>query len=110
MAIKAKKRIVRSRAFWVDVVAEYERSGLSLGAFARETGLKPTTLNRWIKRVRPVQPKPEFVELLASVVAPCGEPVGGAITSRLVFGCAALEFSELPPVGYIAALLREVAA
>ncbi len=112
MAVKTKKRIIRSRAFWEDVVAEYKRSGLTQGAFARDTGLNASTLNQWIKRLeREESVQPEFVEVVAAVVdAVRPAPVAPQTPTRLVLGHAALEFADLPPVGYVAALLREVAA
>ena len=49
-AIPARSRLTKAQA--VDLLAEAERSDVSLAAFARERGLVPNTLYNWRDRLR----------------------------------------------------------
>jgi len=104
---KKVKRIHRGRAFWEATVAEFNRSGLSQGAFARMKKLKPSTLGRWIKKLdsQEASAPSQFMEVVASPV----ETSWSAVATRVRVGSAAVEFSDLPPMSYVAGLLREVA-
>lgn len=106
-----RKRIYRSRVFWEDVVAKYEVSGMSQAAFARSIKVNPNSLNNWIVRFRKesAQNALQFVEVVPSPSVPCTAPTGPTAT-RIVVKDVAVEFCDLPPVTYVAALLREVVA
>lgn len=102
-----RKRIHRGRAFWEDAVAKYEASGVSQAAFARSIEVNPNSLNNWIVRFRKesTQDALQFVEVVPlSVPAPTGPTA-----TRIMVRDVAIEFCDLPPVTYVAALLREVA-
>ena len=107
------KRIHHSRAFWKDVVPEFLASGMSQAAFARDIKVNPTTLNNWIMKLRKEsddsEATPHFIEVVPSRAASFTAPAAPTAT-RIVVGGVALEFCDLPPVAYVAALLREVAA
>jgi len=106
------KRIHRSRAFWKDVVAKFHASGLSQAAFARDIKVHPMTLNNWIKKLREeaiTVAEPQFLEVVPSGAASSTAPTWPTAT-RIVVGGVSVEFCDLPPVAYVTALLREVAA
>lgn len=48
------------------LLAEWEASGLSKAAFAKQRGLSPNSLHRWYKALSP----PAFVEVLTARPAP----------------------------------------
>ncbi len=106
---KKQRRIHRGWTFWKDTVAEFEESGLTQGAFARSNGLKPSTLGRWVKKLGSRNDEAlvqaEFIEVVSSSKEHSLVPV----SMRLHVGGAAVEFSALPPVPYMAELLRAVA-
>ncbi len=63
----------KQREKWVEVVEEYERSGLTQGQYAAQRGVALSTLQSWLRRRRsqnPVQP----VRLLPAQAA---HPAGG---------------------------------
>lgn len=99
-----RKRIHHSRAFWKDVVAKFHASGLSQAAFARDIKVNPMTLNKEVHTVA----TPQFIEVVPSRTASSRTPTWPTAT-RIVVGDVAVEFCDLPPVAYVAALLREVA-
>jgi hypothetical protein len=68
----------------VEVVARWRSSGKSRIAFARESGIAISTLQRWIKRVE------QHAEPTASAAA--GEPAGHAPVARFV----EIAHAELP--------------
>lgn len=51
----------RTLASWRRIAEQYERSGLSRGAFCERKGIKKSSLDYWRRRVREAQPA--FVEL-----------------------------------------------
>jgi transposase-like protein len=111
---KKTKRMHRSRAFWVDVVAEFKGSGMTQADFARDIKVNATTLNNWIKRLERektgVAVTPQFIEVVSAPKVPAVNVNGTdlQVMTRLLVGDVALEFSALPPVTYVSQLLREV--
>ena len=106
---KRCKQIRRGRAIWKKIVEEFAESGESQSEFARQKGLKQTTLCRWVRQLGPKKEtaliRSELIEIVPS------PPEHMQMTSgptRLSIGAATLEFSELPPVQYMSSLLREV--
>ena len=108
---KKIKRVHRGRDFWAKTVEDYVASGLSQAAFARKKRLKPTTLGRWVKLLGR-HPAPlvgsELIEIVAAPREPLQQPRVPTGTTRLHVGGATVEFSDLPPVPYLAELLRTV--
>jgi len=106
---KKKKYVHRGRAFWAKTVEEFTKSGQTLAAFARDKGLKPTTLGRWVRMFGP-KSEEEVVrsELIEIVSSPPAQPQMTTVPTRLQVGGAAVEFCDLPPVPYLAELLRSV--
>jgi hypothetical protein len=107
----AKRGVHRDRAFWETTVEEWQESGKSQTAFARQRGLKQTTLGNWIKRLGQKKEelgplRPELIEIVPTRV----EPVRTIGPARLHVGAATLEFSTLPPVQYMSLLVREVSS
>ena len=99
----------RSQAFWQATVSDFENSGLSQSAFARQHDFTLSTLSRWIRKL--AQPEhlelaqPQFVQV---VPAQAQEPEALDVRTRLTVGHATLEFSQLPPAEFLAKLLRAV--
>ena len=100
----------RSRQEWAEVVASYEASGLSQETFARREGVAASTLRYWLYRFRrerldgtPAEAS-RFIEIASS--EPGGAGSGNAGVVLRVGGSVALELSELPEPGYLAALAR----
>ena len=106
---KKKKYVRRGRAFWAKTVEDFAESGETLAAFARKKSLKPTTLGRWVRMLGPEKKealvRSELIEIVSSTSA---HPQMTTGPTRLQVGGAAVEFSDLPPVPYIAELLRAV--
>jgi len=100
------------RTHWTEpdarrVLAEWERSGHTLEAFARSRGLVPQRLAWWRKRLR--EPRPEASTALTFVPTAV---IGGAGTApsamiRLPHGVV-IELDGASPI-WIAALARELA-
>ena len=97
----------RGEAYWEEKVAEFESSGLGVRAFARSRGLKLSTFGNWRNKIREKQNEAlieaEFIEVVSSP-----PDSWTPMTARLHVGGAAVEFSDLPPVRYMAELLRSV--
>jgi hypothetical protein len=100
----------RSREFWEKIIVKYGRSsGKSQAAFARENGVKFSTFQRWLYKLRrerdaasDAQQSVQFVEVVPSDSATHD-------TNRLYLGVpggVAMEFRHLPAPGYLAALSR----
>lgn len=98
----------RGEAYWAEKVSEFESSGLGVRAFARSRGLKLSTFGNWRNKIREKQNEAlievEFIEVVSSSPGISWTPM----TARLHVGGAAVEFSDLPPVRYMAELLRAV--
>ena len=58
----------RSAEEWRHIVADWERSGLRRGEFARERGLHPTTLGWWRWRLQSEEPTPDLPAFLDVVI------------------------------------------
>jgi transposase-like protein len=105
---KKKTHVHRGRAFWENAVREFVASGQSQAEFARARGLAPSTLGRWAKLLGPEEEavvRSELIEIVSTPPAQLQMTMG---TARLQVGGAAVEFSDLPPVPYMAELLRAV--
>jgi transposase-like protein len=86
------------------LLAEFERSGLSVVQFAKRTGLKYSTFAAWIQRYgRKRRPAlKSAVRLLEAVVA----PKGTACLQVQLPGGAKMELHELGQVALAVALVR----
>ena len=103
----------RSREEWSEVVAQFERSGLSQKAFAKKKGIKRTTLSWWaweIRREASESQQPAFVP----VQVRAGEEEiqqgpgddGRAAVVRL--GRVELSLSAEADPGWVAAVMAEL--
>ena len=103
--MKKRKTARRSRAFWIELVARWQRSGESYRAFATAQGVSVHTLQYWVYKLRDEgaelrqKSQPAFVEVEGALPLRA-EP---ACRLRLAHGWV-LELPELPP----AAWLREL--
>jgi hypothetical protein len=88
------------------VLADWERSGDTLEAFARSRGLVPQRIAWWRKRLR--APRPEASSALTFVPAAVisAAPVAPAAMIRLAHGIV-IELDGASPI-WIAALAREL--
>jgi hypothetical protein len=94
-----------------DILGAWARSGESIPQFARRTGLKYSTLARWVQSSRRSQParRSPRVRLLEAVIeSPQKEGVGTLLVLELPGG-ARLEIRTEKQVELTAALLRTLA-
>ena len=101
----------RSPQSWEATIEAFENSGLSQSAFCRQSGIKPSSLHRWLSRLRPRHDdpapliraeRPHFVEIELPAPAP-------AALMRVQVGELTVEFDTLVPPAWVAELaaLRE---
>ncbi len=70
--MRSPKRSPRPSAVdWPAHVEALSRSGKSVLEYAREHGLKPDTLYRWRRRLRPPAATPRLLPLTLEAPAPC---------------------------------------
>jgi transposase-like protein len=105
VTLDTKGRVRTSKEQRRLILAEYERSGVSVTQFARRTGLKYSTFAAWVQRYR--RPKRAAlkspVRLLEAVVATA--PFTSPLQVQLPGG-ARLEVHEASQVPLVAALVR----
>ena len=105
VTLDTKGRVRTSREQRRLILAEFERSGMSAAQFARQTGLKYSTLAYWVqhhrRRRRPARRSP--LRLLEAVVAPSPS---AATLQVLLPGGARLEIREAGQVPLAAALVH----
>ena len=95
------------------ILAEFERSGVSAARFARQTGLKYSTLAGWLQRYRRTKPpgRARPVRLLEAVVEQASKPGPqnqGVLVLQLPGG-ARVEISDVKQAALAAALVGELA-
>jgi transposase-like protein len=95
------------------ILAEFERSGVSAARFARQSGLKYSTLAGWLQRYRRTKPqgRARQVRLLEAVVEQApkpGPPNQGVLVLQLPGG-ALVEISDVKQATLAAAVVRELA-
>jgi transposase-like protein len=98
MAGKRKRRALPTRRRWAQ---RWLDSGLTQREFAGQHGLTVASLSRWARELRDdddAEAQGEFVEVGAAT------PVRCAVRVRV--GAVTLEFDQLPPAEYVAALGR----
>lgn len=91
------------------ILAEYERSGVSAAQFARETGLKYSTLAGWLVRYRRSKPPSArpAVRLLEAVVEERGRNSKSLVLE--LPGGARMEIKDSGQAALAGALLRTLA-
>lgn len=103
--MKKRRAARRSRAFWVELVARWQRSGESYRSFAAAQGVSVHTLQYWVYKLRDEAPglrrtpQPAFVEVEGALPLRA-EPM---CRLRLAHGWV-LELPELPPAAWLRAL------
>jgi transposase-like protein len=104
VTLDTKGRVRTSKEQRRVILAEFERSGVSVTQFARRTGLKYSTFAAWLQRYRrSKRPGPKSpVRLLEAVVAPT--PLTLPLQVQLPGG-ARLEIREASQVPLVAALI-----
>ncbi|HEX3625933.1 MAG TPA: transposase [Verrucomicrobiae bacterium] len=109
VALDSKGRVRASKEQRRMILAEYERSGVSAAQFARQTGMKYSTLAGWLIRYRrsKSQGARPAVRLLEAVVE---ENSGDkkALVLELPGG-ARMEIKDVPQAALAGALLRTLA-
>ena len=90
------------------ILDEFERSGLSAVRFAKQTGLKYSTLAGWLQRYRRTKPRRPGrpLQLLEAVVDPLPGPVTGTPLALQLPGGVRLELNDPNQVPLAAALVR----
>jgi transposase-like protein len=95
------------------ILVEFERSGVSAARFARQTGLKYSTLAGWLQRYRRTKPqgRARQVRLLEAVVEQAQKPGPqnqGVLVLQLPGG-ARVEINDVKQATLAAAVVRELA-
>jgi len=95
------------------ILAEFERSGVSAARFAKQTGLKYSTLAGWLQRYRRAKPpgRARPVRLLEAVVEQASKPGPqnqGVLVLQLPGGVR-VEISDVKQAALAAALVGELA-
>jgi hypothetical protein len=97
------------REKWVEVVEEYERSGLTQAEYVARRGVALSTLQSWLRRSRAQRTGP--VRLLPVEVAPKLPPTmsateGSAALEVVIPGGVRLAVAPGTDVGYVAQLVE----
>ena len=72
MAHQKQTHRTRPRSeYWQEQVRKQRKSGLSVAAYCRKTGVKAERLYKWSRRFKSEQEAKRFVELPSSVPIPC---------------------------------------
>jgi transposase-like protein len=105
VTVDTKGRVRTSREQRHLILAEFERSGVSAVQFARQTGLKYSTLAGWVSRHRRAEGRDRVqpVRLLEAVVAP--STAAAALPVQLPGG-AQMEIRQASQIPLAAALVR----
>ena len=105
VTMDTKGRVRTSKEQRRAILADFERSGVSVTQFARRTGLK-STFAAWVQRYRrPKRPALKSpMRLLEAVVTPT--PLPGPFLQVHLPGGARLELREASQVPLVAALVR----
>jgi len=108
VTLDTKGRVRTSKEQRRVILDEFERSGMSAVRFAKQTGLKYSTLAGWVQRYRRTKPlRPgRPLRLLEAVVDSLPGPVTGTPLVLQLPGRVLLELSEANQVPVAAALLR----
>jgi transposase-like protein len=108
VTLDTKGRVRTSKEQRRVILNEFERSGISAVRFAKQTGLKYSTLAGWLQRYRRTKPRRRGrpLRLLEAVVDSLPGPVNGTALVLQLPGGVRLELSEANQVPVAAALLR----
>ena len=100
LKVDRRQRVRRTRVQQAELVAEYQRSGISAPEFARLSGIKYQTLCGWLRRSRP-QPAIKWVEAVQAE---------GPLSLKLQFpGGAWVEVANHQQVALAAKLVQALA-
>jgi hypothetical protein len=90
----------RGRDYWTEVIAKFERRGLSRDAFCERESLNISTFRWWLYRIRGEVrvDAPSFVEVVDRPSLPVARCV-------LRLGSAEVAFDRAPTANYLAELL-----
>jgi transposase-like protein len=113
VTVDTKGRMRASKEQRRVILAEYERSGISAARFAKQTGLKYSTLAGWLQRYRRTKPQARArqVRLLEAVVEQAQGP-GGQNPAVLVLqlpGGVRMEVADERQAALAAMLVRALA-
>jgi transposase-like protein len=78
-----------------EVIAAYERSGMTQREFAQREGIKFHTFTGWLKRYRPQAGKPAFAEVRMAKPTPRSELVVSLPSGLVVRGTEAAQMADL---------------
>jgi transposase-like protein len=108
VTVDTKGRVRASKEQRRLILAEFERSGVSAARFAKQTGLKYSTLAGWLQRYRRTKPqgRARQVRLLEAVVEQAQPPM--ALVVHLPGG-ARMEISNANQAALAADLLQALA-
>jgi transposase-like protein len=100
------------RKYWINVVDEFERSGLTQERFAQQRGVPVATLRSWLYRLRrerqaSVSLVPVRVVASTAPVARGATAVGGELEIELKTGVR-LRLSTAVDLDYVAALAQRL--
>lgn len=100
---RGKAQVRRSREYWTEVVAEFEKGSFKQQQFCEQRGLEVGSFRHWLYRIRndakgQSTGQGHFVTVRPTMA------LSGACQVRV--GAVTLSLMELPPVKYVAELAR----
>lgn len=113
VTMDSKGRVRTSKEQRCDILAGFERSGVSAAEFAKQGGIKYSTFAGWLQRHRRAKPKGQTrtMRLLEAVVEQAQLPVaqnGAALVLQLPGGAQA-ELTDPKQIPLASALIRALA-
>jgi hypothetical protein len=101
---KGKALVRRNRAYWTDVVAEFEKGSLKQQEFCRQRGHEAGTFRYWLYLLRREAKEQGPAASRFVTVRPSSAAVSGACQLRV--GSVVLSLLELPAAKFVAELAR----
>jgi len=68
--MQRKKRMMRNRSEWPEIVKRHVASGLSKTEFCRQEGIAPNTFYNWQRRLRVREASGQFVQVAPAASGP----------------------------------------
>ena len=114
VTVDSKGRVRTSKEQRRDILAEFERGGVSAAEFAKQNGIKYSTFAGWLQRHRRAKPKgqPQAVRLLEAMVEQTLQGTGPSATASIILrwpGGSHVEITDAKQIPLAAALVRALA-
>jgi transposase-like protein len=113
VTVDTKGRVRTSKEQRCNILAGFERSGVSAAEFAKQSGIKYSTFAGWLQRHRRSKPKgqPSIMRLLEAVVEQPRSGAASSVSSVMLHfpGGMQIELSDEKQMPLAAALVRALA-